>query len=201
MRILVAGLLGGIVMFIWGVAAHMLLPIGEAGMKGPVNEDTVISALRTGLPAEDGIYVLPYFDMKKSSDDAAISAFVRKSEASPYAFVVYRAQGRDSMQMGANIAMQWISDTLAALAVAIVLAFTVASFGRRVLFAGLFGAFSWLTLSVPYWNWYRFPLDFTLASLAEQVIGWLLAGVVIAWWLGRVSRATRAAGDRPVSGI
>jgi hypothetical protein len=41
---------------------------------------------------------------------------------------------------------------------------------------------------LPYWNWYRFPLDFTLAALAEQLIGWLLAGAAMAWWLGRDER-------------
>ena len=50
------------------------------------------------------------------------------------------------------------------------------------------GLFSWLTLSVPYWNWYRFPLDFTMGSLLEQVRGWMLAGIAMAWWLGRRAR-------------
>ena len=33
MRIAITGLIGAIVMFIWGAVAHMALPIGEAGMK------------------------------------------------------------------------------------------------------------------------------------------------------------------------
>jgi hypothetical protein len=105
------------------------------------------------------------------------------------------------MQMGDNIAKQWASDTLAALVVAFILSFTAVSFGRRVLFAALFGVFSWLTISVPYWNWYRFPFDFTAASLIEQAVGWVLAGAVIAWWLGRVPRGAQPAVDRPVSGV
>jgi uncharacterized membrane protein len=47
------------------------------------------------------------------------------------------------------------------------------------------GLFAWLVVSVPYWNWYRFPLDFTLGSLIDNVAGWFLAGLVMAWWLGR----------------
>jgi hypothetical protein len=50
------------------------------------------------------------------------------------------------------------------------------------------GAFAWLTVSAPYWNWYRFPQDFSLANLAMLLIGWLLAGFVMAWWLGRSGR-------------
>ena len=90
--------------------------------------------------------------------------------------------------MGRNLGMQFVSDTLAALVVSFVLALGAFSFSRRVLMAGALGLFSWLTISVPYWNWYRFPLDVTAAGLIEQVVGWLVAGVGIAWWLGRGGR-------------
>jgi len=48
--------------------------------------------------------------------------------------------------------------------------------------------FSWLSVLVPYWNWYRFPGAFAWAGLLEQLIGWLLAGAAMAWWLGRGER-------------
>jgi hypothetical protein len=35
-------------------------------------------------------------------------------------------------------------------------------------------------ISVPYWNWYGFPLDFTGAQALEKIIGWFLAGLVLA---------------------
>jgi hypothetical protein len=50
------------------------------------------------------------------------------------------------------------------------------------------GLFSWLVISVPYWNWYRFPLALTEGVLIEQVVGWFLGGLAIAWWLGRGGR-------------
>jgi hypothetical protein len=33
-----------------------------------------------------------------------------------------------------------------------------------------------------------FPISFTVGALIEQVVGWLLAGAAIAWWLGRRQR-------------
>jgi len=45
---------------------------------------------------------------------------------------------------------------------------------------------------VPYWNWYRFPASFALAALVEQLLGWLLAGAAMAWWLGRQERKASA---------
>jgi len=71
------------------------------------------------------------------------------------------------------------------LVVAFVLALGAFGFAKRVFIATSLGLFSWLALSVPYWNWYRFPLDFTLGSLLEQVLGWMIAGIAMAWWLGR----------------
>jgi len=34
-----------------------------------------------------------------------------------------------------------------------------------------------------------FPTSLTLAGLIEQVVGWLLVGAAMAWWLGRRNKA------------
>ena len=45
MRILLAGVLGGIVMFVWTSIAHMALPLGEAGIGEILNESAVLGAI------------------------------------------------------------------------------------------------------------------------------------------------------------
>ena len=188
MRVLVAGLIGGIVMFVWGVAAHMALGLGETGIHLPANENAVLSSLHEGLGNQPGIYILPSLDTKKMGDEAVLKAYSEKAATSPYAFVVYLPQGEDMMQMGPQIGRQWASDTLAALALAFMLGLAGLGFRRRVALAAAAAVFTWLCTMVPYWNWYRFPLDFTLAALVEQLVGWLLAGAAMAWWLGRSER-------------
>jgi hypothetical protein len=184
MRVFIAGLLGGIVFFVWGAIAHMALPIGQMGMKESGNEDAVIAALRDNMPGE-GVYMVPGLSPAQMSDEAAKKAYSDKAKANPNAFVIYQPVGRDGMDMTGNLIKQFVSDTLSALVVAFVLALGAFSFGKRVFVATALGLFSWLTISVPYWNWYRFPLDFTIGNLLEQVVGWLIAGIVMAWWLGR----------------
>jgi hypothetical protein len=49
MRILYAGLIGGIVMFVWGAVAHMALGLGNVGIRQPASENVVLSSLREGL--------------------------------------------------------------------------------------------------------------------------------------------------------
>lgn len=188
MRIVVAGLIGGMVMFVWGVVAHMVLPLGEIGMRLPVAENAVLADLPQALGNQPGVFLLPSIDPSKMGDPEVVKAYSAKSLASPYAFVVYQPKGTDLMAMGPKIGVQWVSDTLSALVLAFVMGLAGLSFGRRMALAAAAAVFSWLSLLVPYWNWYRFPLDFTAAALIEQLMGWLLAGAAIAWWIGRQER-------------
>lgn len=187
MRVLIAGLLGGVVFFFWGFVAHMVLPIGEMGMKQATNEDTVLAALPASLPGE-GVYMIPGLAPDQMNDDAAVKAYSDKARSHPNAFIVYQPVGHDGMDMGSNLVKQFAFDTASAMIIAFVLAMAPLAFGQRVLASTALGLFSWLTVSVPYWNWYRFPLDFTIGNLLEQVVGWFFAGLAIAWWLGRRHR-------------
>jgi hypothetical protein len=188
MRVLVAGLIGGILMFAWGVLAHMALGLGNVGIKPPANENVVLSSLHEGLGEQPGVYILPSLDPKKMGDAAEVIAYRQKAIRSPYAWVVYLPQGEDMTRMGPQIGRQWASDTLSGLALAFVMGLAGLGFRRRLAVAAAAVAFAWLGTMVPYWNWYRFPLDFTWAALIEQLIGWLIAGAAMAWWLGRSER-------------
>lgn len=184
MRILIAGLLGGLVLFVWGFLFHAVLPLGNVGMQAPTDEDPVLAAMQANFD-RPGLYFLPYLSPEAWSDEAARSAWEDKTRRVPYALVVYHPEGAGQAEMGPNMAIQWTAMTLAALFMAWLLSLSRWSFGRRVGVATLLGGFAWLNVNVPWWNWYKFPLDHTLACLAEQTVGWLGAGLVIAWWLGR----------------
>ena len=90
--------------------------------------------------------------------------------------------------MGPLLGKQFVTDFLSALLAAWVLALGAFGFGKRVLISAELGLFAWLVVSVPYWNWYLFPLDYTLGLLGKYVLGWALSGAVMAWWLGRGNR-------------
>lgn len=185
MRVVIAGLIGGLVIFLWSAFAHMALPIGEAGFKVPAQQDAVLGALAQSVDGE-GVYMYPSMPMEQWQDEAASAAFNQRSRGKPYAFVVYQPGGNPVNQsMTPNLVKQFATDILAALVAAWILALGAWTFGRRVLVAGALGVFAWLAISLPQWNWYMFPMNMTLAALIEQVVGWLLAGAAMAWWLGR----------------
>lgn len=189
MRLFVAALLGAIVMFLWGFVSHMLLPLGEMGFRAPTNEDVVLAAAHEGFAGDGGMTMVPWLGADGMNDPARKAAYEAKSAASPYAFVVYRAQGHSRFDMGANLGKEFATNLLCAAIVAWILALGPMALPRRVLVAAMMGVFAWGAINVPYWNWYQFPLDFTLANLAMQAIGWTLAGAAIAWWLGRGEKA------------
>ena len=59
MKILLAGILGEIVMFVWTSIAHMFLPLGEAGISEIPNESAVLSAMQSNIGEQTGLYIFP----------------------------------------------------------------------------------------------------------------------------------------------
>src|SRR5688500_8516398 len=185
MRILIAGIIGGIVMFIWNSVAHMALPLGEMGFETAADQDTAIAAVQATATSGEGIYMLPGMSPEQWRDEAARTAFVDKYKSSPYAFVVHVPSGNPATStMVPNLIKQFVTDTLAAIVAAWVLALGAFGFGKRVAIAGAFALFGWLIISVPYWNWYLFPASFTARTLITQLVCWLMVGQVMSWGLG-----------------
>lgn len=121
-------------------------------------------------------------------DETKMQAYVQEHGGKPYAFIVHQPGGNSGMSnMGPNLGKQWVTDTLSALLLAIVLA-GLSGFGKRMTTAALMGVFAWLVVQVPMWNWYGFPLDYTLGIGAKYLLGWAIAGAGMAWWLGRGGR-------------
>lgn len=189
MRILIAALTGGTLLWLWGAVAHMFLPIGEMGHRIAVEQDAAIAALQASATSGDGVYMIPGMSSEQWADETARNAFTAKYAKTPYALVVYRPGGNPGIaSMGPALAKHWLTCVLGALIAA--WALTLASgFGQRVMLAAGLGLFSWLAVNVPYWNWYLFPTEFTIGAALDQVIGWAIAGLGMAWWLGRRQRS------------
>jgi hypothetical protein len=82
MRIAFAALSGAIVIFLWQFVSHMFSPIGEMGFRAPQNENLVLQAAASGLPAS-GAYLLPHLAPGKMDDPAAPLAWTAKAPQKP----------------------------------------------------------------------------------------------------------------------
>ena len=178
-KVIFGAIFGGLAMFLWGFVSHVVLPLGEIGKKQLPAEDAVLSTLGREVD-HSGLYFFPGMDPKTASE-AEIKVWEDKYRKGPSGLLVYTAGGQEPMsplRMGKQLG----GDILAALFGAILLWLAgMASYTSRVLFVTLIGAAAWASINVPYWNWYGFPTDFTLAAGADSVLGWLAAGVVMAF--------------------
>ncbi len=186
-KVLLPGILGGLLVFIWSAIAHMVLPIGGMGLKTILStEDTVLKAMKENIQ-ESGLYFMPGHDLSRQPTEEEM----KKYEQGPTAFLVYHPTGVKAMSVG-QLLRQLLFDLLAGLIAAFIVSLTVASLGMRALAVTLIGLFAWLTVTAPHWNWYRFPAAFTIGEGIDGVIGWLLGGLLIAWLVQRAEKRAAA---------
>jgi hypothetical protein len=176
-RVVLGGLLGGAVIFGWGYLTHMVLPVGMMGVRPISNEESVMGEMRKMI-SEPGLYSFPYVDLSKA-DAQAIEDWELKLKRGPAGILVIQPQRAEAISRR-QLVTEAATDFVAALLAAILLSTVRLGYGGRVLFVTLLGAFAFVTTSVPAWNWDGFPLDFTSAQAMQQVVGWLLAGIVLA---------------------
>ena len=93
--------------------------------------------------------------------------------------IVYHAAG-DEPVSPKKLTVQLLSHVVAAAVVSYVLFIAVSTYWRRVGVAALLGVFALFAIGSIYWNWYGFPNAFFLAQGVDMIVGWSLAGAVIA---------------------
>ncbi len=184
MKILLTGILGGIVMFIWTSIAHMALPLGEAGIREVANESAVLSAMQSNIGDQTGLYIFPGPGVEKNATrqekNEAMKHMAEKIATNPSGILMYHAPGRP-FTIGKWLGIEFGTELLEAILVAFLLVQTrIVSFSGRVGFVLVAGILAAITTNVSYWNWYGFPCVYTASYMFIQIVGFLLVGVVAA---------------------
>jgi hypothetical protein len=191
MRILLAGILGGIVMFIWTSIAHMPLPLGEAGIREIPNESAVLSAMQSSMGEKTGLYIFPGLgvgkDATRDKKNEAMKQMQQRIAANPSGILMYHPPGRP-FAFGKSLAIEFSTEVLQAILVIWLLAQTgIASFAGRVGFVVIAGIMAAITTNVSYWNWYGFPGVYTTSYILIEIVGFVLVGVIAALMLRKRS--------------
>jgi hypothetical protein len=174
---MIATLAGAVTIFVWGGISHVVLFKG-IGFTRMSNEERIVSTLRTSLPG-DGLYFFPSIDLRGSPTAEERAAWEARFRAGPTGMIIYHAAG-DAPVSPQKLSVQFLSGLLAAGIVGYVLSLVPGTYWKRVGIAALLGAFGLFAISSIYWNWYGFPDSFILAQGVDMIIGWSLAGAVIA---------------------
>jgi hypothetical protein len=183
-RVFLAGILGGIVMFIWSSIGHDVLGLGEVGVQEIPNEQPVLAALQSSIGDKPGFYFFPGLGLGDNpSSDARKQAMQHMNEkmaANPSGILIYHPPGRQ-FQLGKLLGVEFVTELIAALLAVFLLAQTrISSFAGRVGFVLVTGILVAIMTNVQYWNWYGFPGNYTAAYMLTEVVGFLCAGIVAA---------------------
>jgi len=185
-RILLAGLLGGLAMFLWDGLAHEVLPLGETGVRGLDNEAAVVAVLKENVK-DPGLYIFPGGEMLKPGLSGAQKEEVTRKameqfRAGPAGVMVVHPEGLDAASPW-HFAGQYLFDMAVMLLAAFLLSRSVwiRGFGGRLLFVTLIGLVPTLNVELPYWNWYAFPTNYILSQGLIHLVEFLVGGLVAAW--------------------
>jgi hypothetical protein len=184
MKILLAGVLGGIVMFVWTSIAHTALPLGEAGVNEIPNESAVLSAMQSSIGDKTGLYIFPGLGVGKNATreqkSEAMKQMQQRIAANPSGILMYHPPGRP-FAFGKSLAVEFTIEVLQAILVIWLLAQTrIDSFAGRVGFVLIAGVLAAITTNVSYWNWYGFPGVYTASYIVIELVGFFLVGVTAA---------------------
>ena len=189
-RIVLAGLLGGVAMFIWMSLAHVVLPLGETGVQEIQNEPEVLSAMHAALGEKSGLYAFPATGVGPNASNqeknAAMQRYDEKLAANPSGLLVYHPPGETGIT-ARRLVTEFLTELLEAILVVFLLAQTrIESFAGRLAFVTVAGIMASLGTNVSYWNWYGFPTNYTSVYILTQIVGFVCVGAVA----GAVMRKT-----------
>lgn len=188
-RFLLAVVLSATIVFIWGFTAWVALNLYRDLFRPIPNEMLVSAALKLNLPGS-GAYYLPGApdEIPGMSDDekeAANKDWFDRHKAGPIAMLLYREEGADPMNP-LVLARGFGLHCLAAVFLGTMLLIT-----RPRSWLARYGAIVFITLFAVtishgvVGNFFFLPLDYILTLAFDGVVGWLIAGVVLAALVGK----------------
>lgn len=178
-----SGVLGGLVLFVWGAVSYMVLPWHSMTLNKFKDEGAVAQALVVNA-SESGMYILPNPhrhdpSLTEAQRKAAEEEGMKRMMEGPFMFASVSLTG--TREMGPALLFNAIGNVVSAALAAWLLSQAVpVLYWRRVGFVVVLALATAVIAHYPSWVWWRFSESFTLVECADLLIGWSLAGLVIA---------------------
>jgi hypothetical protein len=185
MRGLLAGILGGIAMYVWATVAH-LSPLAQIGVHVPPHPALTAAALKLELGETGGVYVYSSAPLPMAGGKPDAGPPPKAATSGLLSYTPNGPAGLSPKQLGFEFGLEMVEAMLAAFVVALA---GGGGFARRLGLATLVGVIAGIATNLSYWNWYGFGLDYTLANAFIETVKFVVAGAVIALVLGRAKKA------------
>src|SRR5262245_46682441 len=129
LKIFIAGLAGGVAMFFWGFISHMVLPLGEAGLKTLPYQDKVLPAVSAHV-YEPGLYIFPWPESSPGKPMPVNEASRKKAEemyrTSPHGMLLFYPPG-GSMLTGGQLLAEFATNVMSSLLAAVLVSLAIDS--------------------------------------------------------------------------
>lgn len=180
MRQIIAGIVGAIIVFVWTGLSWMVFPWHNWDVKAFKDEGKVISETLKAQTSGDGIYMIPYCDPKDAKNEEKQKEWQQKAKQGPFAYMIVKPDGV-KWEMKIALGIQFGICLLVAIMAAFLLGLsrTTSLIGRAwfVTFVVTVGA---VLTQLSNWNWWGVPTTATLVNIADVIIAWYFAGLVMA---------------------
>lgn len=177
-QLLSGTVIGAFTAFIWGAISWAVLPWHNVDML-PLTSDYELKKQLKENAKEPGVYLLPKFDTANSHKQEIQEEWYNDAAKGPYAFMVIHPEGKD-FNMESKLAVQFVNLLFVSLIMSFLLlklsdtsVFKRAGSTTLMIFMGAFVA------HIQYWNWWGFPLTYTLINIADLAFTWFLAAMAI----------------------
>jgi hypothetical protein len=178
-KILIGGLVGGILLFAWQTVSWTVANLHEKGQQYTAKQDTILSFLNNAGLAE-GSYMLPISAPGTSMEE--MQKQMSAAQGKPWAMIRY--YNKMDVGMGMNMARGAISNII----IVCLLCWLFAQMGSGSFSTYLLGSIAigiiCFTNGV-YTGHIWYPVHDINAHFIDALVSWGLVGVWLGWWMSR----------------
>jgi len=174
-KLVLGAVLGGLVVFLWGFLSWVVLPWHQTTLLSFRDEVAVAKVVQANAPNAGMYLLLPY-----RWDTAAL-----EQQGIPKGLMLFGSVRLESPDMPRYYLRGLGLEMLAALLVTwLLLMLPTMTYANRVKVVVLTAVIAGAMCRLTDWNWWSVSTGFTLLAIADLVIGWAFAGLVIAKVVG-----------------
>jgi hypothetical protein len=182
-RIVLGGVVAGLLIYVWGMVSWMVLGLHDASMHHAKNDETLAAAIRNSID-KTGVYMVPFppADLMTGVESESAKKWMEQHKTTTVATVFATSPGGEIMPpevllrgLGLDVAAGLVAATLLSMAVRPGFGFV-----SRVVFVTLMGVFATLLTEWKSWNWLPAPTDWIVAMSVDTVVSSFLAALALA---------------------
>ena len=183
-RILKCGIVGGVIVFVWLLISWMFLPWHYQSLKKFRDENKVYNVIRDNAPVS-GIYILPNMyvyreGISQNELNREMASQTQMMARGPVLFASVSVDGVTGPRYLPFVIALLIQIVGAGIITWMLFQTRLGTSEQKITFVTTVGLLIGILGFLPDWNWWRFSLSYTLGCMADQLIGWFLAGIAIA---------------------